>query len=97
MVKRHLIKFSSWIINIKDKNTKSFRYLTSCFPTRWKLKKLSEYLWKNKIVILDVPLLVENKLYEKDYILVFVDSKTPIILTASGILRDISRSSTRKP
>ena len=28
---------------------------------------------------------------------VFVDSKTPIILTASGILRDISRSSTRKP
>ena len=28
---------------------------------------------------------------------VFVDSKIPIILTASGTLRDISRSSTRKP
>ena len=30
---------------------------------------------KNKIVVLDVPLLVENKLYKKDYILVFVNSK----------------------
>ena len=30
---------------------------------------------KNKIVVLDVPLLVENKLYKKDYILVFVNSR----------------------
>ena len=36
---------------------------------------------KNKIVILDVPLLVENKLYEKDYILVFVDSKKSKVLS----------------
>ena len=35
---------------------------------------------KNKIVILDIPLLVENKLYEKDYILVFVDSKKSKVL-----------------
>ena len=30
---------------------------------------------KNKIVVLDVPLLVENKLYKKDHILIFVNSK----------------------
>ena len=41
-------------------------------------KKMSTFLKKNKknkIVVLDVPLLVENKLYKKDYILVFVNSK----------------------
>ncbi len=46
-------------------------------------KKMNTFLKenkKNKIVILDVPLLVENKLYEKDYILVFVDSKKSKVL-----------------
>ncbi len=47
-------------------------------------KKLSFFLIKNskkKIVILDIPLLLENKLnYKKDY-LVFVDSKKKDILT----------------
>ena len=41
-------------------------------------KKMNTFLKKNKknkIVVLDVPLLVENKLYKKDYILVFVNSK----------------------
>ena len=30
---------------------------------------------KKKIVVLDVPLLIENRLYKKDYILVFIHSK----------------------
>ena len=47
-------------------------------------KKMNTFLKenkKNKIVILDIPLLVENKLYEKDYILVFVDSKKSKVLS----------------
>ena len=39
---------------------------------------MNTFLKKNKnskIVVLDVPLLIENKLYKKDYILVFVNSK----------------------
>ena len=41
-------------------------------------KKMSLFLKKNKkkkIVILDIPLLLENKIYKKDDILVFVKSK----------------------
>ena len=41
-------------------------------------KKLLLFLKKNKskkIVILDIPLLIENKIFNKDDILVFVDSK----------------------
>ncbi len=41
-------------------------------------KKMNTFLRKNKknkIVVLDVPLLVENKLYKKDHILIFVNSK----------------------
>jgi len=45
-------------------------------------KKMKLFLKKNKnkkIVILDVPLLLENKLNSKNDILVFVDAKTPNI------------------
>ena len=41
-------------------------------------KKMNHFLRKNakrKLLILDVPLLIENKLNKKKYILVFVDSK----------------------
>ncbi len=41
-------------------------------------KKMNSFLRKNKkkkIVVLDVPLLIENRLYKKDYILVFIHSK----------------------
>ena len=41
-------------------------------------KKLKIFLKKNKnkkIVILDIPLLIENKIYDKKDILVFIDSK----------------------
>ncbi len=41
-------------------------------------KKMNSFLRKNKkkkIVVLDVPLLIENRLYKKDYIIVFIHSK----------------------
>ena len=41
-------------------------------------KKMNDFLKKNKekkIVILDVPLLIENNLYKKEDILIFIDSK----------------------
>ena len=41
-------------------------------------KKLNSFLRKNKkkkIVVLDIPLLIENKIFNKNDILVFVDSK----------------------
>ena len=46
-------------------------------------KKLNDFLKKNKnkkIVILDIPLLLENKINKKEDILVFVQSKKSIIL-----------------
>ena len=41
-------------------------------------KKMNSFLNKNvkkKIVVLDIPLLIENNLNKKKYILIFVDSK----------------------
>ena len=41
-------------------------------------KKMNSFLRKNKkkkIVVLDVPLLIENRHYKKDYIIVFIHSK----------------------
>ena len=46
-------------------------------------KKLNLFLKKNKnkkVVILDIPLLIENKLYNRKDILVFVDSKKKILI-----------------
>ena len=46
-------------------------------------KKLNNFLRKNKkkkIVILDIPLLLENKISDKEYILVFIESKRSEIL-----------------
>ena len=46
-------------------------------------KKMKKFLIKNKnkkIVILDIPLLLENKLAKKDYIIIFVDAKKKDIL-----------------
>ena len=47
-------------------------------------KKMNEFIKKNrnkKIVILDIPLLLENKINNKEDILVFVDSKKKDILS----------------
>ena len=41
-------------------------------------KKMKLFLNKNKnkkAIIFDIPLLIENKLYDKNYILIFIDSK----------------------
>ena len=46
-------------------------------------KKLNFFLKKNKnkkIVVLDIPLLIENKIFNKNDILVFVDSKKKILI-----------------
>ena len=46
-------------------------------------KKMSQFLKKNKnkkIVILDIPLLLENKINKKDDVLIFVESKNSEIL-----------------
>ena len=46
-------------------------------------KKIKFFFKKNKnkkAVVLDIPLLLENKLYNKKYILIFVESKNKIIL-----------------
>ena len=41
-------------------------------------KRMHDFFKKNKnkkIVVLDIPLLIENKIYKKNYILIFVDAK----------------------
>ena len=46
-------------------------------------KKMNSFLKKNKnkkIIVLDIPLLLENKIYKKNDILVFVDSRKSEIL-----------------
>ena len=62
--KKNLSKISSIVHPIVRKRMKVF------------LKKNK----KNKIVVLDVPLLIENKLYKKDDVLIFIDSKKKEIL-----------------
>ena len=42
---------------------------------RKKLKSFLNKNKKNKIIVLDIPLLIENKLYNKKDILIFVKSK----------------------
>ena len=46
-------------------------------------KKMNNFIFKNrnkKIIILDVPLLLENKLNKKDYFLIFVEAKKEKII-----------------
>ena len=46
-------------------------------------KKLSKFLKKNekqKVLILDIPLFLENRINKKDDVLIFVDAKKPEIL-----------------
>ena len=45
--------------------------------------RMNEFINKNKkkrIVVLDIPLLLENKIKRKDFTLVFVDAKKKILL-----------------
>ena len=46
-------------------------------------KKMNLFIKKNinrKIVVMDIPLLVENKLYNKSYILVYIKAKKKILM-----------------
>ena len=47
---------------------------------RYKMKKFLKINKDKKIVILDVPLLLENKLNKKNYILIYVDAKKKEII-----------------
>ena len=47
---------------------------------RTKIKKFTKKYKNNKAIIFDIPLLLENKLNEKNYILIFVDAKKKDIL-----------------
>ena len=41
-------------------------------------KKMNSFIKKNKnkkVVVFDVPLLLENKIYKRDYVIIFVDAK----------------------
>ena len=47
---------------------------------RVSMRKFIKKYKKNKIIVFDIPLLLENKLNEKKYILIFVDAKKKDIL-----------------
>ena len=64
------------VLVIKD-NKKNLKKISSIIHPIVR-KKMSYFLRKNskkKMVVLDIPLLVENKLYKKNYYLIFVQSK----------------------
>ena len=63
-------------------NKKNLKKIVKIIHTEIR-KKLNSFLKKNKnkkIVILDIPLLIENKINKKKDILVYVQSKKPFIL-----------------
>jgi dephospho-CoA kinase len=65
------------IINLLLSNKKNFQYLGNIVHpfVRQKLKKFYSKNKKKKLVILDIPLFLENKMYGKDDIIVFVKTK----------------------
>ena len=65
------------IINLLLSNKKNFQYLGNIVHpfVRQNLKKFCSYSKKKKLVILDIPLFLENKMYGKDDIIVFVKTK----------------------
>ena len=75
-IKSYPIKKSELIKSVIDKQNNLNKITKIIHPLiRISIKK---FLFKNKnrkIVVLDIPLLLENKINEKDYLLVFVDAK----------------------
>ena len=65
------------IINLLLSNKKNFQYLGNIVHpfVRQKLKEFYSKNKKKKLVILDIPLFLENKMYGKDDIIVFVKTK----------------------
>ena len=83
-LKKKLPKFiNSYPVNKKNlikaifSNSKNIKKINEIIPPRVR-KKLKYFFSKNKKkrgVVLDIPLLLENKINDKSYILIFVDAK----------------------
>ena len=65
------------IINLLLSNKKNFQYLGNIVHpfVRQKLKKFYSKNKKKKLVILDIPLFLENKMYGKDDIIIFIKTR----------------------
>ena len=71
------------LIRAISSNKKNLKLISSIVHpiVRRKMKKFLKEKIKSKIIILDIPLLIENKLYRKEDILVFVNSKKSKIIS----------------
>ena len=71
------------LIRAISSNNKNLKLISSIVHpiVRRKMKKFLKEKIKSKIVILDIPLLIENKLYRKGDILVFVNSNKSKIIS----------------
>ena len=71
------------LIRAISSNKKNLRLISSIVHpiVRRKMKKFLKDKIKSKIVILDIPLLIENKLYRKGDILVFVNTNKSKIIS----------------
>ena len=71
------------LIRAISSNKKNLRLISSIVHpiVRRKMKKFLKDKIKSKIVILDIPLLIENKLYRKGDILVFVNANKSKIIS----------------
>lgn len=71
------------LIRAISSNKKNLRLISSIVHpiVRRKMKKFLKDKIKSKIVILDIPLLIENKLYSKGDILVFVNANKSKIIS----------------
>ncbi len=65
------------IVNLLLSNKKNFKYLGNIVHpfVREKLKKFFLKNKKKKLVILDIPLFLENKMYGKDDIIIFIKTR----------------------
>ena len=81
-IKSYPVKKSELIRAISS-NKKNLKLISSIVHpiVRRKMKKFLKEKIKSKIIILDIPLLIENKLYKKEDILVFVNSKKSKIIS----------------
>jgi len=60
---------------LKNKNNLKIIVKTVHPLVRKRMKNFFKKNYKSKIVVLDVPLLIENKMYDKNFILIFVEAK----------------------
>ena len=82
----HIISFPinkkeiSKLILSNKKNLKKINKIVHPI-VRFKMNKFINKNKKKKMIVLDIPLLLENKIKKKDFILVFVDAKKKQIIT----------------